>query len=427
MLRRRDFLEYVLASAATIAVTAPTKRTAFAAGTQPRKPPRYVVGIFLRGGIDKIWSTDPREPSEVSKGTDLTYKPQEIVGTKSGSIKYGPLYKELLPWASRTAVLRGVRMKTANHLTGDNQMLRFRTNWTYSSPSIAEVIGSGRDTQALPALYMGGQEVNDMSPTTGFGEARLGLIFFSAGPGSLLASADATDPEDLRMLSRSLARKADQLQRTDTSLRGQRTVDSWRSASKYLERVSQIPKFESPRLTRKATWVEDELTRAAWAIEHDLARCITIKGLNFDTHANNDAGQAKHAGVFVPLFAKFLKRLAETRNEHGPLIDQTMIYVGSELGRFPRLNSDKGKDHFPEADYLLIGSGFNAGRGEGITFGGSDRDLASLPVDPETGMVAKQGMEYDLDDLGTSLVQLSGVDPRRFGYSGRFLNFLAPR
>jgi uncharacterized protein (DUF1501 family) len=424
MLRRRDFLEYVLASTAALSVSTPSRRL-LAANPQRRQPPRYVIGIFLRGGIDKIWTTDPREPRDVSKSTDLPYKSDQIVATKG--VRFGPHFKDLLPWASRIAVLRGVRMKTANHVTGDNQMLRFRTNWTYTAPSIADVIGSARDTQALSALYLGGQEVNDMSPTSSFGEARLTTSIFTSKPGSLLALADASDPEDLRLVARSLARQADATERTDTSLRGRKTVESWRSASRYLERVSKIPKFEAPRLNKGAKWVDDQLMRAAWAIEHDLARSITIKCLNWDTHAANTEQQSKMSGYFMPPFLALLKRLSETRNEHGPLIDQTMIYMGSELGRYPRLNTDKGKDHFPEADFMLVGSGFNAGSGAGITFGGSDRDLASLPVDPVTGAVAKQGIEVDLDDLGTSLVQLSGVDPRRFGYSGRYLDFLTPK
>ena len=424
MIGRRRFLQYLLATSAAAAVYRPQR--AWAASGKAR----YVVGIYQRGGIDAIWSTDPKEPRDVATGVDLQYKSAEIVGTKD--LRFGPHYKALVPWASRIAVIRGIRLYTANHDTGDNQMLRFRTNWSYAAPSLADVIGSSRDTQALSAMYLGAFEPFDQSSTGAFGEASIAGRIFGKGSLSLLSAVDDTDPEDLRMVARGLAREADRLARTDTSLRGQRTIDSWRAGSAFLDRVSKLPKFKSPikearEKSSRTNLSPEHFARAAWAIENDLARCVTIKCLDWDTHDNNDDVQRSTTDKFMPMFTGFLERLATTHNQHGSLLDQTMIYVGSELGRFPRLNTDKGKDHFPEANYMLVGSGFNAGTGAGIAFGGTGRDLSSLPIDPDTGRVAKAGLEADLDDLGTTLVKLAGVDPRRFGYSGRFLRFLAPR
>ena len=408
--------------AAAAAVYRPGRRVL--ANDGGKRAPRYFVQIWQFGGVDGVWTTDPKGPRDVARGIDVPYKPKDILGTKH--LQLGPHYKELGPWASRTAIVRGVRLGTANHDTGGNQMLRFRTNWSYSAPSLVDAIGSSRDTQAVSALYLGALEPFDQSSTGAFGEADLELRVLGEGRRGLLTAVDAAMPEDLAHIARGLSRQADRVAKLDTSLRGQRTVDSWRSAATFLQRVSKLPKFEFKPSTKKPDKFEEHLARTAWALEHDLTRSVTLRCLNWDTHSHNEDDQFDNTSQFLPVFAKFLKKLAETRNAHGTLLDQTMILMGSELGRYPRLNNDAGKDHFPEANYTLIGAGFNHGTGSGIAFGGTDREMASLPVDPATGQVAKVGMEVDLDDVGTTLVQLCGVDPRRFGYSGRILPFLAP-
>jgi hypothetical protein len=126
------------------------------------------------------------------------------------------------------------------------------------------------------------------------------------------------------------------------------------------------------------------------------------------------------------MIARFLDELSRRRTRRGPLSAQTLVLIGSEIGRFPALNTAHGKDHFPEAPLVLFGAGINAGGGKGAAYGRTGADMAALPVSSRTGQEAPSGNHaVQLDDVGTTLLHLGGVsDPGVYGYVGRVLEFL---
>jgi uncharacterized protein (DUF1501 family) len=131
------------------------------------------------------------------------------------------------------------------------------------------------------------------------------------------------------------------------------------------------------------------------------------------------------SGTFMPVFDRFLSEMTAVRNGFGTLASTTAILCGSELGRFPVLNADLGKDHFPEAPYLFLGPGINTGDGQGSVFGTTGKQMQALPVSPKTGRaVGTNGHLVTLDDVGATLLMLAGIEPERYGYDGRRLDFL---
>lgn len=108
------------------------------------------------------------------------------------------------------------------------------------------------------------------------------------------------------------------------------------------------------------------------------------------------------------------------------LAAQTLVVMGSEIGRFPALNGQHGKDHFPEAPCVLFGAGVNAGGGKGAVYGRTGKKMEAARVALATGRdTAVNGHEVLLDDLGATLLYLGGVsDPSVYGYDGRVLEFL---
>ena len=145
----------------------------------------------------------------------------------------------------------------------------------------------------------------------------------------------------------------------------------------------------------------------------------TIQSMEWDSHFRNADWQAKNSLVFFPLLAKFFDELHRRRNAHGTLADNTVVLVMSELGRYPYLNGDNGKDHFPETPAMLFGRLFTA-----CVFGATGLELEALPVDLATGRRHANGHHMTLDDLGATLLSAFELDPLRFGYTGRDLAFL---
>lgn len=75
----------------------------------------------------------------------------------------------------------------------------------------------------------------------------------------------------------------------------------------------------------------------------------------------------------------------------------TLVVVLSEFGRTPRINKDAGRDHWPEAQSILLAG---AGISGGTVHGATDRAAAFPIADPVTPA-----------DLGQTILHLLGVNP----------------
>ena len=111
-----------------------------------------------------------------------------------------------------------------------------------------------------------------------------------------------------------------------------------------------------------------------------------------------------HADVFAQLRTSYLPRLDLTLSaligdldERG-LLDRTVVYCVGEFGRTPRINSNVGRDHWPQAmAVLLAGGGFRRGHVHGRTDaqGLAPADAPCVP-----------------DDLAATIFHCLGFEPR---------------
>lgn len=98
---------------------------------------------------------------------------------------------------------------------------------------------------------------------------------------------------------------------------------------------------------------------------------------NWDSHATIFP---RHRELLAPLDVG-LSALIEDLDERG-LLDSTLVIVMGEFGRTPRINTNGGRDHWPNCYTALLAGGGITG---GATYGASDRNGAypqSHPVTP---------------------------------------------
>jgi hypothetical protein len=117
------------------------------------------------------------------------------------------------------------------------------------------------------------------------------------------------------------------------------------------------------------------------------------QGQNWDAHAKC-ANQ--HKNYLLPQFDLGLSALIEDLEVRG-LLDSTLIVVTGEFGRTPKINSNGGRDHWPECSSVLLAGGGVIG---GATFGSSDR----LGAFPATHPVTP-------GDLAATIFSRFGIDP----------------
>ncbi len=117
------------------------------------------------------------------------------------------------------------------------------------------------------------------------------------------------------------------------------------------------------------------------------------QGQNWDTHARNFE---QHRDLLLPAMDRGFSTLIEDLDARG-LLESTLVIGLGEFGRTPRINTNAGRDHWPDCYSILLAGGGVRG---GLVHGASDR-FAAYPVrDPVTPA-----------DLAATIYWRVGIDP----------------
>jgi uncharacterized protein (DUF1501 family) len=251
---------------------------------------------------------------------------------------------------------------------------------------------------------------------------------FYFGKGDVFEQVARAKPEELATLAKVMRRQAGELGRSGPGWReAEQTSLYLKEVADFFERVADVPPLvpTSKSSDYVAQAMAEGLERAVWLIEHDLCSGVVLDLglLGWDSHIRNEPKQAEMNGHFARFFDDYLTQLHTKRNAHGFLAHRTLTVVGSELGRFPKQNDMLGKDHLPQTSLVLAGPGLRAGR----SFGRTGRRMEGLPIAYSNGDPAEAGRVPFLDDVGATLLHMAGLDPERYGYTGKVCDFLLDR
>jgi hypothetical protein len=136
---------------------------------------------------------------------------------------------------------------------------------------------------------------------------------------------------------------------------------------------------------------------------------VTVNNPGWDTHGDlvlrlkeGYAGAKVGVGL-IPTFDLAFAALVSDLSERG-LLDETLVIAMGEFGRTPKINTSRGRDHWPRAfSVVLAGGGIRGGQ----IHGSSDRvgeSPADKPVTPA--------------DLAATIFTLLGVDPTHELHTG---------
>lgn len=403
---RRKFLQLLPAAMATAAwqrsanassPSVPTPLTsAPPARNQSPQRPHYIVQIFLAGGVDPVLTVDPKVQDDVRAGIDCGYRGDERV--RVGGRFYGPLIGGLLPHVDDLAFVHGVRTDTVAHGEGSDLIRSGRHN---GGGSFAELCGSALPGSApIPRLNVM-TITDDMAPLLDVPIERQ-----SHRPESGFARPRWF--EDVERFQRSDA------QRVFSGY-------SW-MAERFSQRIlvaSRVhPVLADPL---HAGFANDPTLGPALnftfdALRYNVAKYyfVEVRPLWFDSHTDNWNIQRQRV---LPAFADighFIEKLKSQRNEFGSLFEQTTIVINSELGRYPKLNTTAGKDHWPENSWVLAGKGVR----RGMTVGNTDDRMQGVPVDYRSGRAGGGASRpVFLDALSATILQIAGADPTSLGFA----------
>jgi len=117
-------------------------------------------------------------------------------------------------------------------------------------------------------------------------------------------------------------------------------------------------------------------------------------GFGWDTHANNFDLVKGLCGVLDPAWGAMMSDLKERG-----LLDSTLIVWMGEFGRTPKINGNRGRDHYPNAwATVMVGGGIKGGQAVGKTDEGGEQ-VKERPV--------------SVGDLLATVAAAVGVDPQK--------------
>jgi hypothetical protein len=380
---------------------------------------RSVIMIYLHGGPaqQETWDPKPTGPSP-ERGQ---------FGAIATSVP-GVRFSELLPQSARLmhklAVIRSLTHSNANHvqaalpaMTGRHHPsgTESRGDFPPSSadfPAIGGVLDHLRPSVRLPTWVQIGPTMtrNNLTVLHGQSPGFLGsthgplVIDQDLAPEQVVVEAVAPD-RGVSPARQSTRRTL--LEQFDDQRRALDTVAAVHSFDIYQHRALDL--LTTPMVARafdlaaEPAAVRDAYGRNSVGQSCLLARRLAEAGVpmisvhycrrppGWDTHGRHFTAMKES---LCPTLDSALASLVNDLDRRG-LLDSTLVWVNSEFGRTPRINSSAGRDHWPWAYSLVLAGGGIAG---GVCLGATDAIAAYPTRDP-----------HDPSDLVATAYHLLGV------------------
>lgn len=397
---------------------------AAAAETEPQRPARRCILIYLLGGPSHIdmWDLKPNAPREI-RG------PFQPIATSVPGTQFGEHLPLLARRANRLAVVRSLTHPNNDHpymtyytLTGRISPVPLGANTVLppgrnDHPHMGSVVA--RYKHRLPTVpgYVAIPEVRvrmNTQPVAGGGRAGyLGPQFdplaINEDPRQRLPTLDR--PDDVS------AERFQRRTRLLTILDGQGATAADRleyaqTRSTALELTRATAQDGLLDLDGENDKLRDSYGRDRFGQSLLLARRLVQRGVSFvgvhfnymskcdgwDTHKNNFKCLQNE---LLPMLDRGLAALLDDLQDRG-LLDDTLVVTMGEFGRTPKINGNAGRDHWGACGSVVMAG---AGVRGGTVLGASDRNAAyptQRPVTPP--------------DITSTIFRALEIDPHQLMY-----------
>lgn len=382
---------------------------------------RSVIMIYLHGGPAQQETWDPKPDGPSPERGEFG-----AIATSVPGVAFSELLPESARLMSKIAVLRSLTHPNANHvqaalaaMTGRHHPPGTESRGDFPPsptdfPAMGAVLDVLRPVEGLPAWVQVGPTMTRGNGTVLHGQSP---GFLGSAHGPLLVDQDlapdrvrveAVAPDETvsparfvgrRTLLERLDEERRELDRTATV----RTLDVYqRRALDLLTSASAVRAFD---LASEPVRARDAYGRNPVGQACLLARRLAAAGVplisihycrrppGWDTHGQHFRAMKDS---LCPTLDRAFAALVGDLDRLG-LLESTLVWVNSEFGRTPRINSNAGRDHWPWAYSLALAGGGIAG---GVCLGSTDRIAAYPTREP-----------HDPADLVATVYHLLGIPP----------------
>jgi len=352
---RRDFLRVGSLSVVGLSMA----ERGESAGARPSSGPQSCIFLLMTGGASQLETFDPKPdaPAHI-RG------PLKAISTALPGVAFSEAFPKLAERADRLTVIRSLSHSAAPlHETGyqllhTGRLSRGEERYPSFGSVIARQLGPRNNAPpyvVIPRL-LGNTGINMYRGQTA---GMLGEIF------------DPLTPND--------------------------AISNDNEATHRHPSISDKPGFRFPLSTDEPETVQRHYGRSGFGplclqarqLVEAGVRCVVVnlfdrlqEGLTWDCHGRTTTAPGTlfdYRDVLCPQFDQAVAALLDDLHERG-LLDETLVVATGEFGRTPRINNNRGRDHWPG-----VWSGLLAGGGtpRGAVIGSSDKH-AARPTDEPT-------------------------------------------
>ena len=344
---------------------------------------KSVIYIYLPGGAAHQETFDPKPFAPVE------YRgPMGSIETSIPGVRLGEMLPHTAKIVDKIAICRSMTHGEAAHERGTHNMFTgYRPSPALQYPSMGSVVAHefGPRNNLPPYVCI----PNQPNEFAGAGYLSSSYAGFSLG----------SDPADKNFQVRDLslpggvdAGRFDNRRRmldvVNGYFREKEKSDSLDALDTFYDRAYSMISSQQAReafdMAKEPDAIKDEYGRNQAGMRMLLARRLVEAGVRFvtltyggwDMHDNIQNGIKNQVPALDQGFATLIRDL-----DRRGLLSSTLVCIGSEFGRTPKINNLAGRDHWPKVFSVVMAGG---GIKQGIVYGSSNATASEPEDDPLT-------------------------------------------
>lgn len=400
LLKRRDYLKVgVLGCGLTLA---DYFRLQASDEINSKAKAKSVIYIYLPGGFSAQETFDPKPFAPIEYKGSLN-----SISTNIPGLQLSEYLKDTAKIADKITIVRSMTHGEAAHERGTNNMFTgYRPSPAIQYPSMGSIVSHELGVRKnIPPYITIPSSPNEFA---GAGYLSNSYSSFSLGGNPEDASFKVRDlklPDGIdnqrfekrkKMLELVNDSDFNKINKNSDSLKALDTF--YNNAFDLMNSTSAVEAFD---LSKENDAIKEVYGKNAAGMRMLLSRRLIEAGVRFvtltygswDMHDNINNGIQNQ----LPNFDKAFSALINDLDQRG-LLDSTLVIVGTEFGRTPKINITAGRDHWPKVFSTVMAGG---GVKRGFVYGQSDAtsaDVLENPVSPENWAATIYhllGIDYD--------------------------------
>ena len=344
---------------------------------------KSIIYIYLPGGAAHQETFDPKPFAPVE------YRgPMGSIETSIPGVRLGEMLTHTAKVVDKIAICRSMTHGEAAHERGTHNMFTgYRPSPALQYPSMGSVVSHEFGPRNnLPPYVCIPNQPNEFAGTGYLSSSYAG---FSLG----------SDPADKNFQVRDLSlpggvdagrfdKRRRMLDVVNGYFREKEKSDSLDALDTFYDRAYSMISSQQAReafdMAKEPDAIKDEYGRNQAGMRMLLARRLVEAGVRFvtltyggwDMHDNIQNGIKNQVPALDQGFATLIRDL-----DRRGLLSSTLVCIGSEFGRTPKINNLAGRDHWPKVFSVVMAGG---GIKQGIVYGSSNATASEPEDDPLT-------------------------------------------